>query len=191
MNPRRTSGEIVNATLLETFLALVFLILSLAAFEFQRAESAEAARRTGLDAAAADSIRDLLAELRRERTALADSLRASTVSNDSLRGVLLSKYPPDCDATKHPVEWLTVTLVGPDQLHVVVNRTQFGLAAGTTLDLTLDAFVRRFAPVREDGERHRCRHVVRIRDTKGTDKRAFKEAVRAVTIDFRPTGYLR
>jgi hypothetical protein len=170
MNIRRTSGEIVNATLLETFLALVFLVLALAVFESQRADKA-ATRRS-------DSV-------------LSERARNLAQLNDSLRGVLLSKYPPDCDSHAQPVEWLTVTLVGPNRLHVIVNRSEFGLAAGSMLDLSRDEFVGRFDSVRVDGERRRCRYVVRIQDTNGTDKMEFKRAVSAVNIDFRPTGYLR
>src|SRR5947209_5751354 len=44
MNGRRTSAEIINATLLEVFLAFIFVVLSIAWFERTRASKAEAAQ---------------------------------------------------------------------------------------------------------------------------------------------------
>jgi hypothetical protein len=191
MNVRRTSGEIVNATLLEIFLTLVFLIFGLAAFEQQRAEAAIAAKNAAPSPHMLDSLRVLADSVQREQRAKADSLRVLSMANDSLRDLLISKYPPDCEPNAGPAEWLTVTLIGPDQLHVLVNRTEFGLVKGGTLDLTAESFVRRFAAVHAKSERLRCRYVVQINDTRATNKEEFKHAVSEISSVFRARNFLR
>src|SRR5690242_6414519 len=132
MNVRRSSGEIVNATLLETFLALVFLIFGLALFESQRADDAELTKATAPSRAELDSVKAELGKVSRAESQHRDSLQKVTTENDSLRGILLSKYPPDCEVDKSPAEWLTITLLGRNRLKVVVHRTQLGYTAGST-----------------------------------------------------------
>jgi hypothetical protein len=191
VNVRRTSGEIVNATLLETFLALVFLIFGLALFESQRADAAQAAMAGVPSAATLDSLRQQLESLTRLDSARADSLRRLYAANDSLRGVLISKYPPDCEPNAEPAEWLTVTLLGKERMGVVVHRSAHGLEAGAQFETTPDAFSRRFEAARIESEKHRCKYLVRIEDTPGTSKQDFKRALSAVTAVFRPRNFLR
>src|SRR5688572_6802068 len=58
---RRSSGEIINATLLEVFLALVFMVFALAIFEQRRADAAVASLSSAVTPEQADSLRKALA----------------------------------------------------------------------------------------------------------------------------------
>jgi hypothetical protein len=191
MNIRRSSGEVVNATLLETFLALVFLIFGLALFESQRADNAEADRDRAPSQRVVDSLSAIVNQNAHRNRARDDSLRVLASANDSLRGVLISKYPPDCEPGAEPAEWLTVTLLGKDRMRVLVHRGEFGLSAGAEFEIGSGEFATRFAPVRVISETRRCRYLVRVEDTQGTSKQDFKLSLAAVSAVFRPRNYLR
>jgi hypothetical protein len=181
MSQRRTSGEIVNATLFEVCLALTFIIFAVAVFEQQRADAAEHARDARPDTGTYRKLRDTATVLR----ARVDTLQRF---KDSLR----STYPPDCESHVTPPELLVVTLVGPGQLTVTANRDAFGLTAGQSLSLTLDGFDQRFADVRTYSAAHKgCRFLVRIRDTNLTSKDDYKQALSVVSTTFRPRDAFR
>lgn len=191
MNIRRTSGEIVNATLLETFLALVFLIFGLALVESKRAEVAEAASKESLSPASADSLRRQVAEGKRLAADQAIRLRRATAVGDSLRGILIGKYPPDCEPNAVPAALLTMKFIGQDQIRVVPNRNVFGMSSGTVIDLTARSFLAQFAGARKASLAQKCRYRVTVEDTKATSKDEFKSLLGLVQTVFRAQGYLR
>jgi len=196
MSRRRTSGEIINATLLEVFLALSFIVFGLAVFEKRRAIAAERAldeAPTATELAAlresAAGARDSLAEARRAATLAFDSLRAARHELDSLR--FASRYPPDCEPGSSPAQLLTVTLAGDGQLAITMHRSAFGFTRGATFTTTTGQFAGRFAPVREHSLANGCRYLVSIRDTDMTSKDEYKRALSAINSTFRLRDFLR
>jgi hypothetical protein len=199
MNRRRTSGEIINATLLEVFLALSFIVFGLAVFEKQRANAAEAALERAPTRRDLDALRDSLAAARSLAAAHADGLVAAQVELDSLRIArqeldslrFASRYPPDCEPGMTPAEFLTVTLGGGGQLAVTIHRAAFGFTAGASFTTTTGQFARSFAQVREYSLANGCRYLVRIRDTDRTSKDEYKRALSAINTTFRLRDFLR
>jgi hypothetical protein len=191
---RRTSGEIVNATLLEIFLSLVFIVFALAVWERQRADAAEARAAKVVSSAASQ------ADVARRATALADTLRqtraAHRVMVDSIGRALdslkfMSREPTNCEADETSPEFLTVILAGPQQLRVTVNRSQLAHSAGTVEMLTPVAFVRRFADVRAYSLAHGCRYRARVVDSDAVAKADYKRGLAAVYTTFRARGFLQ
>jgi hypothetical protein len=199
MSRRRTSGEIINATLLEIFLALSFIVFGLAVFEKQRANAAEAALRRAPSGSDVEALRDSLDAARSAAATHADSLAAAQTELDNLRLAKVeldslrfaSRYPPDCEPEASPAEFLTVTLGGGGQLTVTIHRAAFGFTAGTTFTVTTAQFAQRFAEVREYSRANGCRYLVRIRDTERTSKDEYKRALSAINTTFRLRDFLR
>lgn len=195
-NRRRSSGEIINATLLEVFLALSFVVFALAVFEQRRAQGFEDALRNRPSDAQVGAVRESLDAARRVAGAHADSTRqarrdvaAAERTIDSLR--FLSPYPPDCEPHAVPAEVLTVILSGTDKLRVVARRSAFGLAAGEVVEATGAGFVVRFSAARAYSIEHGCRYLVRIEDTPEMPKAGYKAALASVTSIFRFRGAFR
>ena len=199
MSRRRTSGEIINATLLEIFLALSFIVFGLAVFEKQRANAAEDALDRAPRAGDVNALRDSLAAARRAAALTVDSLLTARVELDSLRVAkqeldslrFASRYPPDCEPDATPAELLTVTLTGGGQLAVTVHRPAFGFTAGRSFTTTTLQFAQRFAAVRDHSRANGCRYLVRIRDTESTSKEDYKRALAAINTTFRLRDFLR
>ena len=199
MNRRRTSGEIINATLLEVFLALTFIVFGLAVFEKQRANAAEDALDRAPRAGDVNALRDSLDVALRIAATTTDSLASARVELDSLRVAKVqldslrfaSRYPPDCEPDANPPELLTVTLTGGGQLGVTMHRTVFGFTSGSSFTLTTTQFAGRFATVRDHSRANGCRYLVRIRDTERTSKEDYKRALAAINSTFRLRDFLR
>jgi hypothetical protein len=199
VNRRRSSGEIINATLLEVFLALTFIVFGLAVFEKQRANAAEDALDRAPRAGDIDVLRDSLDDALRVASTAGDSLAAARVELDSLRIAKVqldslrfaSRYPPDCEPDATPPELLTVTLTGGGQLGVTMHRAAFGFTSGATFTLTTAQFAGRFADVRDHSRANGCRYLVRIRDTERTSKDDYKRALAAINTTFRLRDFLR
>ena len=199
MNRRRTSGEIINATLLEVFLALSFIVFGLAVFEKQRANAAEDALDRAPRVGDVASLRDSLAVARRAVAITLDSLGSAQVELDSLRLAkqeldslrFASRYPPDCEPDASPAELLTVTLAGGGQLAVTMHRAVLGFAEGASFTITTAQFPQRFAAIREHSRANGCRYLVRIRDTERTSKDDYKRALSAINTTFRLRDFLR
>jgi hypothetical protein len=182
---RRSSGEIINATLLEVFLTLSFMIFALAVFHKRRADIAEArAGGPGTVTISAESL-----AIWRQAGGLRDSLARTRRVIDSLR--FASPYPPDCEPKANPPQLVTVTLAGPEDLLVVAHRPRFGLAVGQSARLSPEGFRARFADVRKYGLENGCRFWVEVRDTPAMPKASYKAAMAAITATFRQTGAYR
>lgn len=187
---RRTSGEVINATLLEVFLALAFMVFALAVFEKRRADENEGKLFGALTQRAARALRD---SLEAAKESLLTTQRSVSVNAESLltahRAIAQlrfdSPYPSDCDPQARPEDVLTVGLVSPGRLEISVNRSAFGLTAGERFWLSPTQFSARFAAVREESRDRGCRYKVRIEDSPSMSKEGYKEAMAAVTNIFR------
>ena len=156
---KRTSAEVINATLLEVFLVFVFVVLSIAWFEQRRAD-AESGRADTADARA-------------------DSMQ---------RAQFESPFPPICHATSRPRDFITVTLVSGGRLDLRINRDELGHKAGTTLTLSLEAFADSFSDVDRFSQDSLCRFRARIQDTEGLSKAEFKQLLMGVRKIFYTRG---
>ncbi len=180
---RRTSGEIMNATLLEVFLALSFMIFGLAVFEQRNAKAAEEALARAPSTATVDSLRRLAEAMKQQMDLLADSMGRMADTIHALR--FRSPYPPDCEENVVPAELMTITFAGPGTLTVLPNRSKFGLTAGSAFTTTIQSFRRRFAEVERYSRQKGCRFLVRIVDTPRMSKAEYKAALAAITSIFR------
>jgi hypothetical protein len=184
MSRRRTSGEIVNATLLEVFLSLVFVVMAIAWFERvqtqqAKAEASEAQRSATVRLKGIDSLERTLKVVTQNR----DSLRVEVAA---LR--FISPFPPYCEKEARPAEPLTVTLDGPSELAVAVERDFFGHTRGTVLRVSTERFPAQFSAVRNFSVAKGCRYPVRVLDTtEKVSKAEYKRALRAI----RTTFYVR
>lgn len=190
---RRSSGEIINATLLEVFLAATFMVFALAIFEQRRADDAESKLANQPTAeqtkAFQDSLAKSLAQAAAARHAAAlwsDSLAAAQATIRRLQ--FDSPYPPDCEHKENPPWLLTVTLAGPRQLIVVPHRPAAGLTPGESLAVTPEGFRARFEALRATSQSRGCRYFVRVRDTPNMPKADYKSAMSVITSIFRFRG---
>lgn len=190
---RRTSGEVINATLLEVFLALSFILFALASFYKKQADqvvgrelvpegavaiprdSLEAWRKRVVSPEQVAIARDSFARL----TATAALLETAQHKLDSLGG--MSQYWPDCEKHAVPAEILEVTVLGGGALHVVANRPFGGLEAGATLNIATAAFPEHFVKTRAESERKQCEYLVRVHDTPAASKADLKAALGAIS----------
>jgi hypothetical protein len=190
---RRSSGEIINATLLEVFLALLFVIFGLAVFVQQKGDAATAALEGALSREAADGMRSSLSAL---RDSLASARNAARLRSDSLTAVqkrvasLLyeSPHPPDCEPRADPPWLMTVTLTGPGQLTVLGHRPVGGLTPGAVFTTSYAGFKERFRELDAAARQRGCRYYVQVRDTPNTPKTEYKAAMQAITSIFRFRG---
>lgn len=189
---RRSSGEIINATLIEVFLALVFMVFCLAVFEQRRSRKNEAA---------------LMGALSREDVQqLRDSLRSTLDSLNAARGIasrrldslstaraqlFVSPHPPDCEPLANPAWLITVKLLGTNEFSVVPHRAVAGLTPGVAVRMTPAEFQARFAEVRDAGLKQGCRFLAMVEDTPETTKTDFKRALTVIRSAFRDNGALR
>jgi hypothetical protein len=196
---RRTSGEIINATLLEVFLALSFIVFGLAVFEKQRANAAEAALDRAPSSREVVLLRDSLVAARAAAAARADTLFVARIELDSLRLAkqeldslrFASQYPPDCEPDASPPHLLTVRLTGSGRLAVTVHRAALGFDAGEAFSTTPAGFSTRFARLRDHSLANGCRYLVRVEDTENTSKDDYKRALSAIATTFRLRNFLR
>jgi hypothetical protein len=201
---RRSSGEIINATLLEVFLSVTFIVFALAVFEQQRANDAE--QRAVIAEAAlnrnqgdASSAAQAHAALRAARDSMT-SMRAAQVANatrlDSMTRLVRSlqfnsRIPPDCEGQPGEAPWLTVTIRDESTLAVRVGASRFGFQGGQEFVVAPREFASRFGLVRAYSEAHGCRFPAQIVDTDNSSKAAYKRALGAVSTTFRLRGFLR
>jgi len=176
---RRQSGEIVNATLLEVFLALTFLVLAVV----QESVRVEVTNE---------------AEIRRLRDSLgmlSDSLARLEAELAMRKGELLelrfnSRFPPDCPGVEEG-EVAAVAIGGGDSVEVSVLSSRLGFAKGERRAMPTRAFPSTFEPFRAFGREHGCRFRVRIIDSDAATKREYIRAMSAVVGIFYTTGSYR
>lgn len=189
---RRTSGEIINATLIEVFLALVFMVFALAVFEQKRSRQTEAALRGALPRADVERLRDSLRSTVDSLTvARGVALRRLDSLSTARAQLFVSPHPPDCEPLANPPWVVTVRLVGPDDLRVVAHRPVAGLTPKVAVRMTGSEFRSRFAEVRDAGMKQGCRFLAMVEDTPGTTKAEFKRGLAVIRGVFRDNGALR
>ena len=149
---RRTSGEIINATLIEVFLALVFMVFCLAVFEQKRSRQSEAALQGALPREDVERLRDSLRSTVESLTVARGVAVQRLDSLSTARAQLfLSPHPPDCEPLADPPWLITVKLIGPDDFSVVAHRPVAGLTPRVAVRMTGQEFRTRFAEVRDTG----------------------------------------
>jgi hypothetical protein len=183
---RRTSGEIINATLLEVFIALVFIIFALAVWKQRQFEVSEQELVSLRNLAhAQNNLADSVKALLKDRS-VRDSLTKRLV--DSLK--YTSREPANCEPDSFSPEVLSISLRSGPHLEVTVNRNLLSHKAGTNLLLAPGQFETAFADVRTYSSNHLCYYRVRVRD-KDTSKAEYKTALAAIYTTFRPHGFLQ
>jgi hypothetical protein len=168
---RRASGEVINATLLEVFLAFVFLVLTLAYFERSRADSATG--ELGISRRQLDSMVSKNKRLAQER--------------DSLQALYLSQFVPKCD---DGVPVMQVRLSSPAQW-LVVRRAKSGRWEEDAALVAPEEFAGRFTLSGQLSPGRACRYVVEVIDEGALNKEQFKEALRIITRLYYQTGAYR
>jgi hypothetical protein len=176
---RKSSGEIINATLLEVFLILVFVVFALAVFERQRLDAAVAAKEGW---ASAEEVRALKDSLRRAQV----TLRKTNDSVVFLTKLFQSRYPPDCEPGAVPAAVVTIGILGKGLIRVEANRSFPGMHAGDTVRVALNRFQAVFSAARRESGRQGCRYLAQIRDIYGASKADFKLAGSVINTVFRP-----
>ena len=169
MTPRRTSGEIVNATLLEIFLALVFLVLVVAWSESVSADEARTAVResTGV-------LVQVRGEVRRQGQQIL-GLRFN------------SRFPPFCEPADSAL-FLTIGLGPRGALQVLVRESKLGFQAGQSLTVSADNFTKAFRVVYDSSLVRGCRYRVRVIDAFDVSKDDYKRALSKIVAVFYPVG---
>jgi hypothetical protein len=155
---RRTSGEIINATLLEVFLALAFILFGLADFEQRRATEAVLALKA---APSADAFRSAVHSLNAARDTIGKIGEQYQAARDTINK-LRSPYQPDCEPGVLPRALVTITLIGQGQLRAHLNRSVANLTAGETFVVPAQGFRQRFAQVEALSATKGCRYLARI-----------------------------
>lgn len=180
-SPRGTSAEVINATLLEIFLTLVFLVFSIALFQQQKAIAA--VRR----AKRAEAVAGLSKDKKRQIKALQDSVAHVLTQLDSVK--FTSREPTQCERVPGAPDMLSVVFVG-ERIRVTVTNAHLDLVPGYMGELTPSEFERRFEPVARDAHKRFCFYRVTVRDTPATTKAQYKRSLRAVYSAFRPRQFL-
>lgn len=187
MTQRRTSNEIINATLLEVFLTLVFVVLTVAvsakklAGQMKNKLSAEEQTAAASVASLKDEVKSLqdgITSLRRERESLKSqiaSLQDQLKLAQSQRARFNSPFRPQCDPDAKPKTFATFFLNVPGIIVIHVNRDKLRYRQGQEFPVPLDDFEDFFADIREYSRVHECRFPVAIEDSDTLPKNAFKE----------------
>jgi hypothetical protein len=192
LSRRRSSGEIINATLIEVFLALVFIVFCLAVFEQKKLREVNEQLVGVLGPAETESLRD---SLKRALDSLTVARGVAARRLDSLATaraqLFVSKYPPDCEPLANPSWIVTVDLLGPNHLSIVAHRPVAALTPGERIDATLRDFETRFAQVRDIELKQGCKFFAKVNDTPGTSKADWKLALSVISSVFRTNGAYR
>nr|PZN81608.1 MAG: hypothetical protein DIU57_13380 [Pseudomonadota bacterium] len=164
---RRTSGEIVNATLLEIFLSFIFVVLALAVFVDNK-------QRDALQEV--DSLRRRLAQLEEENDRLKqenDSLRNQNNSNQHN-----SPFPPQCPLSSGGRYLLAFRLTEPNRWTAEVLEDWPPFYRGQQLIVTPTSYADQFETLRHASFDGRiCRFAVLVYDSDRITKREYQEAL--------------
>ncbi len=179
---RRTSAEIINATLLEVFLAFLFVVLTIASFEGARARRyRKVIGRVGSLAVQLDSLK------------AADSVARS--ERDSLREVFgarfNSPYAPPCNGAATPRDFVTILLSVPDSIGVTINRDELSHNRGDRFVVSYQGFNEAFRDIRNHSVSKHCHFIAHVSDSPTLAKSEYKRALRVVRAVFYTYGELQ
>ena len=183
MASRRSSAEIINATLVEVFLAFLFVVLALAWATDGQLKAEQ--KKT-------DQLRNEN-EASKSATAKAQAERdAAKAEKDKLEERFWSQFRPACKTPRPELRhFLMVTLAGPDQ---VVAKVQFELLShqtGRVTDSSLEQFKAIFADVVRHASNNKCKYRILIHDTDRISKADFKRAIAVMKERFYIAGETR
>jgi hypothetical protein len=174
---RKTSGEIVNATLLEVFVALTFIFLAFGIRERVRADRAHAEATRAV--AGGDAVRRRADSLRLVATALGDTI-AQRDSVIRVHGIVLL---PDCLTPRTAIA--LVTILGNGTLAVQGTRRESGLALDRVVTIKAQEIGAALAEAITDGRRRRCQHFVSTRQSPATTYSDIYVAMESLRRQFR------
>ena len=165
---RRTSAEVINATLLEVFLAFVFVVLSIAWFE----HAAAVIQKTKTDSATAAEA-------------------AAVARGDSARKALvMSPYAPPCHRHATPRYFVTLTLLPTGLIDVLVNRSELRHIAGERFAVSVQVLPDSFDDVAQFSKDSICHFLAIVTDAT-VSKESYKRGLKGVRDIFYTTGELR
>src|SRR5436190_4864240 len=144
----RKSGEIINATLMEVFVVLCFLVISL----LRTTEAQVDSEQSQLDL-----LKQQTAALERDKAHLSDSLAAASQDAEKWKSRYESEYPGDCKVTGVPVQLLRVCIAGDGTYEAEMLGTFGSHLAGTRQQYTATGFKQGFIDVWQYQSTHRCR----------------------------------
>lgn len=176
---RRTSGEIVNATLLEIFLSFIFVVLALAVFAGGRHRDASA-----------DATRwqEQAEQLQQEVDSLRGALATAVASLDSLRQAYeslldryVSEFAPRCSLGGGTRYLLAFRLTEPARWTAEVLEDLPPFRRGQELTVTPVSYTIQFEPLRRISyEERKCRFAVLVYDSERITKREYQGALNVI-----------
>ena len=173
---RRSSAEIINATLVEVFLAFLFVVLSVAWFATRDLRHAQDKNR----------------ELEQRATNAARERDAATEAKRRAEERFNSKFPPECPASRSDSRYfLVITLAGPDYVVAEVQYDVLTYKRGDVMRGTLRDFAGNFAAAVKYSDENKCKFRVRIDDTDRMSKADFKRAIATIKGPFYISGETR
>jgi competence protein ComGC len=168
---RRSSGEVINATLMEVFLFLSFLVLILLHSAVTAKEEAEKKSAEAEETAT---------QLRHDVVSLDHKRRQAEQERDVYKEKYISNHPPDCRLEGVASTVVEVCIASANRLHVEMLATVGSHKLGEKALFTPDAFRRSFADVWELSQRHECRFHALVRRELGVQTGDYIDANRPV-----------
>jgi|SRR5882724_5392029 len=169
MSPRRSSAEIINATLIEVFLAFLFVVLALAWFHGRDLASAKAAL---------DNTKQQNSQLTEQRDTAIAQRNAANEAHDRIAARFLSQFPPLCQGRDSGSPYfLIITLTDAERVMTEVKYDHLSHRRGQVQTLSLREFGATFTDVVTSSREKGCRFRVLINDTDRVSKADFKRAI--------------
>jgi hypothetical protein len=175
VKPRR-SGEVLNATLMEVFITLCFLVLLMLQQAEERAASARRALSEQLDAVRQLAIAKASAE---------EQLKLRDEKILDLEERWLSEHPGDCHVPSVPVKILEAEVQQTGAIRVKVLAALEGYREGTVVTLSPAEFHGYFASLWKYSKEHRCRFIAAVSNAKDVPLDKYKRANGAIATIFR------
>jgi isopentenyl diphosphate isomerase/L-lactate dehydrogenase-like FMN-dependent dehydrogenase len=172
----RRSGEIINATLMEVFITLCFLVLLLLQEAEDRAASVQRALSTERESFRQLTLAKATAD---ERVSVQDQKIVE------LEDRWLSEHPGDCHLPSVPVKVLDAEVQQSGDIRVKVLAAIEGYAAGSVVTLSPAEFHQYFAPVWQYSKRNRCRFIASVSNSPDVPLETYKRANGAIATIFR------
>lgn len=179
----RSSGEVVNATLMEVFVVLCFMMIVLYSSNDRKLTEIGVKYRD-----VEEANKSLLAERDQLKSAVEDhAMRAaqSEKERDDLRRRYLSEHPRDCRAPDVPVTLLRVNIADEDQLEVEVLGSFLAHIQGRKFNYTRPGFISAFTDVWNYSLEQECRFRAIVSNAPSVETEAYKKANKAIAGMFR------
>lgn len=186
INKKRNSSDVVNATLLEVFILLAFMLMIVAAATNEQVQKLGIGNKERekfyckRNNAPCD---DLIAKLEAEIVELESKLRETSPKEG-----LKSKIPPTCADNQVIME---MTLHGLDRIGVSMNLDVAGHRQGEKQVVSLASLGKYYRDILDDARKKECVYRIRVHDTETINKRDLKLAFNELRSNFRIPEALR